>query len=104
MKISFIGGGVMAEALIGGILGAELAAPEDILVGEPIEARRADLEKQYGLKARAQLSTSGDDETGFLEELQQIAETGHTPAERLLKRYQEVWNGDISQAFTECAF
>ena len=59
---------------------------------------------RYGLKARAQLSTSGDDETGFLEELQQIAETGHTPAERLLKRYQEVWNGDISQAFTECAF
>lgn len=59
---------------------------------------------RYGLKARAQLSTSGDDETGFLEELQQIAETGHTPAERLLKRYQEVWKGDISQAFTECAF
>ena len=52
MKISFIGGGVMAEALIGGILRAGLASPEDVSVGEPVEARRAQLEKQYGLSAR----------------------------------------------------
>ena len=59
---------------------------------------------RYGLKARAQLSTSGDDETGFLAELQQIAESGHTAAERLLKRYHEVWHGDIANVFEECAF
>jgi pyrroline-5-carboxylate reductase len=52
MRISFIGGGVMAEALIGGIVGARLAAPQDIRVGEPVEARRAYLEQRYGLKAR----------------------------------------------------
>ena len=51
MKISFVGGGTMAEALIGGILEARLAPPDDIRVGEPVEARRAYLEKQYGLKA-----------------------------------------------------
>ena len=51
MRISFVGGGVMAEALIGGILEADLAAPEHLSVGEPIESRRAYLEQRYGLKA-----------------------------------------------------
>ena len=59
---------------------------------------------RYGLKARARLSTSGDDETGFLSELDQIAESGNTPAERLLRRYHENWNGDASKVFEECAF
>ena len=49
MKISFIGGGLMAEALIGGILKARLASPGDVRVGEPIESRRAHLEQTYGL-------------------------------------------------------
>ena len=51
MKISFVGGGTMAEALIGGILEARLASPDEVRVGEPVEARRDYLEKQYGLKA-----------------------------------------------------
>ncbi len=38
MKLGFIGGGVMAEALISGISNAGLGA--DITVGEPIAARR----------------------------------------------------------------
>ena len=59
---------------------------------------------RYGLKARAKLSTSGDDETGFLSELDQIAESGVTPAERLLKRYHEAWGKDLSNIFEECAF
>ena len=41
----------MAEALIGGILDARLAAASDIRVGEPVEVRRTHLEQQYGLKA-----------------------------------------------------
>ena len=53
MNISFIGGGVMAEALIGGILEAGLAAPQDVRVGEPAEARRVYLEGKYGLKTSA---------------------------------------------------
>ena len=53
MNISFVGGGVMAEALVGGILQARLAAPGDIRVAEPVAERRAFLEKKYGLGARA---------------------------------------------------
>ena len=59
---------------------------------------------RYGLKARARLSTSGDDETGFLSELESIAESGKSPAARLLQRYQDVWKGDLGQIFEECAF
>lgn len=59
---------------------------------------------RFGLKARARLSASGDDETGFLSELDQIAESGRTPAERLLSRYHEAWDRDVTPAFEECAF
>jgi pyrroline-5-carboxylate reductase len=53
MRISFVGGGVMAEALIGGILDARLATAQEIGVGEPVESRRAQLEDKYGLKTHA---------------------------------------------------
>ena len=52
MRISFVGGGVMAEAIVGGILDAKIAAPEDIRVGEPVEERRAELVERYGLDAQ----------------------------------------------------
>jgi pyrroline-5-carboxylate reductase len=48
MKISFVGGGVMAEAILRGILDAEIAASEDIRIGEPVESRREYLEGKYG--------------------------------------------------------
>ncbi len=51
MKLAFIGGGTMAEAIIGGILGAELAQPGDISVGEPVAARRQYLTERYGVAA-----------------------------------------------------
>ena len=41
----------MAEALIGRILEAGLTTADDIKVGEPVEARRDQLEQKYGLKA-----------------------------------------------------
>ena len=53
MRISFVGGGVMAEALVGGILEARLATSEEISIGEPVESRRTYLETQYGLKTHA---------------------------------------------------
>ena len=53
MRISFIGGGVMAEALLGGILEARLATAQDIAIGEPVESRRAHLRKLYGVRAEA---------------------------------------------------
>ena len=47
MKISFIGGGVMAEALIKGILEAGIAAPSAIKVGEPDKDRRNHLADNF---------------------------------------------------------
>ena len=49
--ISFVGGGVMAEAIIGGVLQARLAEPHDVRVGEPVEARRDYLRDTHGVKA-----------------------------------------------------
>jgi len=51
MKIAFIGGGVMAEAILGGILDSGVAAPDDIRVGEPVEQRRDSLVAAYGVTA-----------------------------------------------------
>ena len=51
MKLAFIGGGKMAEAIIHGVLAAELAAPGDIAVGEPVEQRRTFLAGEFGVAA-----------------------------------------------------
>ena len=39
----------MAEALLGGIVEAGIATAKEIRVGEPVQARRADLEEKFGL-------------------------------------------------------
>ena len=53
MKISFVGGGVMAEAIISGIVGADVAPSSDICVGEPSDIRRKHLEDTYSIKTTA---------------------------------------------------
>ena len=60
MRIGFVGGGVMAEAIIGGILDAGLARPEDVGVGEPLEARRRHLAGKYGVAASGENSEALD--------------------------------------------
>ena len=52
MKLAFIGGGTMAEAIIGGVLSAGVAMPEDINVGEPVAGRRTYLTETYGVAAK----------------------------------------------------
>jgi pyrroline-5-carboxylate reductase len=42
-RYAFIGGGTMAEAILRAILEAAVAAPEAVVVSEPVEARRAAL-------------------------------------------------------------
>ncbi len=49
-SIAFIGGGVMAEAMIGGLLAGKLVAPEHVVIGEPHEKRRGELESRYGVR------------------------------------------------------
>ena len=58
MKLAFIGGGVMAEAIIGGVLAAKLTPPQDIGVGEPVEARREYLTQTHGIQAFADNGTA----------------------------------------------
>lgn len=57
-----------------------------------------------GLRNRGKLSTSGDDETGFLQELDRIVATGVTPAEDLLRSYYEDWGQDVRKVFKELAY
>ncbi len=52
-----------------------------------------------GLTARARLNTSGDNETGFLETLDEIVASGKVPAQRLLDQYNGEWAGDITQVY-----
>ena len=54
-----------------------------------------------GLSARARLNTSGDNETGFLETLDEIVASGKVPAQRLLDLYHGEWNGDVSQVYKQ---
>ena len=57
-----------------------------------------------GLSARARLNASGDNESGFLEPLQDIAESGVTPAERKLMMFADEWGGSVDPIFTECVY
>jgi pyrroline-5-carboxylate reductase len=50
-KIAFIGPGVMAEAMIAGLLHKKLAKPENIVAAGPRGERGAELEKKYGVKS-----------------------------------------------------
>ncbi|MFN8411759.1 MAG: pyrroline-5-carboxylate reductase [Anaerolineales bacterium] len=50
-KIAFIGPGVMAEAMIAGLLNKKLAKPEDIVASGPRDARGQELHKKHGIKA-----------------------------------------------------
>ncbi len=74
--------------------------------GRPMQALAVDVMAlaRKGLKNRGRRSASGDDETGYLMELDEIAASGITPAERLLARYHGAWNRDVRRVFQEQAY
>jgi pyrroline-5-carboxylate reductase len=49
-RLSFIGGGVMAEAMIAGLLSKNLVKPEQVVASHPREERREELQKKYGIR------------------------------------------------------
>lgn len=51
MNIGFIGGGTMAEAILGGMLEGGVADAGDVIIGEPVESRRDYLVNRYGVGA-----------------------------------------------------
>ena len=53
MKLAFIGGGTMAEAIISGVLSKGVAGGDDIVVGEILDGRRRVLEQRHGVSATA---------------------------------------------------
>ncbi len=52
-RLAFIGGGTMAEAMIRGVLDKRLVPPSHVFVTGPRRERRAELTKQFGVKALA---------------------------------------------------
>eukprot|EP01025_Chloroclados_australasicus_P056624 TRINITY_DN7034_c1_g3_i2.p2 TRINITY_DN7034_c1_g3~~TRINITY_DN7034_c1_g3_i2.p2 ORF type:complete len:477 (-),score=37.72 TRINITY_DN7034_c1_g3_i2:318-1748(-) len=63
-----------------------------------------DVAKQILQFARIGLESRGNDEEGFLGNLEQIAESGESQADVLLKKYETVWNHSIDPIYTECSF
>jgi len=59
---------------------------------------------RQGLKNRNRLSGGLVDETGYLAELEEIADSGMTPADRLLELYHGAWKGDVSKVFESHAY
>jgi glutamate--cysteine ligase len=57
-----------------------------------------------GLNRRARLNSAGDNETGFLNPLQEVADRGQTPAERKLALFNGEWKGSVDPVFTECSY
>ena len=54
-----------------------------------------------GLNARGRLNTSGDNEGGFLNPLDEIVRTGKVPAQVLLDKFHGEWGGDLSRVYEE---
>ena len=54
---------------------------------------------RHGLKRRAYTDAAGNDESGFLNWLQDVAESGKTSADRLLDLYHGDWNGSVEPIF-----
>lgn len=76
------------------------------IAGRPVKDWAMDVLKiaEGGLKRRNRLSGGMVDETGYLRELFEIAESGLTPADRLLEKYHGVWGGDLRHLYTEEAY
>ena len=61
---------------------------------------------EAGLQARARPGAGGmiPDETHFLNALQESLDSGKTPADELIDRFESDWNGDVTQVFGEYSY
>ncbi|MPT22961.1 MAG: glutamate--cysteine ligase [Starkeya sp.] len=67
-------------------------------------AREALAISRDGLRRRAALNADGQDETRFLDVLQEIVDSGKTAAERKLELFHGRWNGSVDPLFGEFAY
>mmetsp|Transcript_59472 Transcript_59472/g.110070 ORF Transcript_59472/g.110070 Transcript_59472/m.110070 type:complete len:280 (+) Transcript_59472:117-956(+) len=49
-RVGFIGAGMMAEAMLGGLIGASTTKPELVTISEPVEARRDYIAGKFGVR------------------------------------------------------
>jgi glutamate--cysteine ligase len=68
------------------------------LAGEVLKLARA------GLKRRKRLDVSGQDETRYLDVIEDHLARGTTPAQELLDKYNGPWAGSVDPIFTEDAY
>ena len=57
-----------------------------------------------GLDVRSEHGCKGRSEAAFLDVLQEIADSGMTPAENLLDLYNTSWGGDVTRVFRDFAY
>jgi len=74
--------------------------------GRSVQAIAKDMVEiaRQGLKNRARFSGGMVDERGYLSELEDIADSGVTPAERLLELYNGDWQGDLTRLYRDFAY
>jgi len=65
------------------------------IAGEVLDISRS------GLSARGRLNSSGDNESGYLEPLDEIVRSGKVSAQRLLDKFHGEWGGDIARVYEE---
>jgi glutamate--cysteine ligase len=89
------------EALRGAVpkLGLDAPLPQGgtlrDIAGEVLAIARS------GLAARGRLNGAGDNETGYLDPLDEIVASGKVPAQSLLDRFAGEWSGDITRVYEE---
>ncbi|MGC8201540.1 glutamate--cysteine ligase [Aliiroseovarius sp. PTFE2010] len=92
--------------------GLRVAAADHALQGEAGGVKLHDLARQCvdiaeaGLKARARAGAGGlvPDETHFLSALKDSIETGESPADELLARYNGDWRGNLNNIYTDYSY
>jgi glutamate--cysteine ligase len=57
-----------------------------------------------GLRRRNRVDQSGRDESRYLEPLERILDSGRTPAEEMLEKFNGAWGGSVEPAYREYAF
>jgi glutamate--cysteine ligase len=70
-----------------------------------LELAKASLEiARAGLKRRARLDREGDDETQYLDTLDDFVARKITPADELLEKFHGPWKGSVDPVFDEYAY
>ena len=59
---------------------------------------------QEGLRARGFLDSEGQDERIFLSPIEEILQSERAPAQDLLARFHDAWDGDATRIFSEYAY